>query len=148
MYIALIQQPCTTDREINLEKGLTAITKAAYQGNTFFIYKYVNPDILYEVDMKGEVVWKLELPDSMGSNQTEAKLLPDNTGTPVETITNISNSPHDPQILDNGNLLVAQQNSDYHAAVELDRQTNVFIWEFGFTSKDDFPVCDANLLPN
>lgn len=240
----------------------------AYQGNTFFVYKYVNPDILYEVDMEGDVVWKLELPDSMGTNQTEAELLPDNTillvnqsvglykidrngnilwrhpdpkvshdadlldnsnilyvygmgdakgdtivkeitpqgqriwgwdaskyfdyspyreidpiegqgwahtnavsrlsngntlisirnfnmivivdnsGTPVETITNIISSPHDPMMLDNGNILVAHQTRDYHAAVELDLQTNDFIWEYGFTSKDDFPVRDANLLPN
>lgn len=240
----------------------------AYQGTTFFVYKYVDPDILYEVDMEGNVVWKLELPDSMGSNQTEAELLPDNTillinqsvgifrmdrngtilwqhrdpkvshdadllsngnilyvygmgdakgdtivkeitpagqriwgwvpseyfdyspyseidpsqqhgwahansvtrlqngntlisirnfnmivivntaGIPVDTIADAVKSPHDPQVLDNGNILVAHQTPDYHAAIELEYQTNDFIWEFGFTSKDDFPVRDANLLPN
>jgi len=240
----------------------------AYQGTTFFVYKYVNPDILYEVDMNGNVVWKLELPDSMGSNQTEAELLPDNTillvnqsiglfkinrngitlwkhrdpkvshdadqlsngnilyvygmgdvkgdtiikeitsdgdlvwswvaskyfnyspyseinpvqkqgwahansvtrlsngntlisirnfdmivyvdtaGIPVDIIADVVKSPHDPQVLNNGNILVAHQTSDYHAAYELDHQTNDIIWNFDFNDITDFPVRDANLLPN
>jgi hypothetical protein len=40
----------------------------AYPGTTFFIYKYVVPDILYEVDMNCNIIWKLEL---------SVKLIPD-----------------------------------------------------------------------
>ncbi len=44
-------------------------------GTTFFVYKYVDPDILYEVDMNGNPVWEYELPGYMGSHQTEAELI-------------------------------------------------------------------------
>ena len=51
----------------------------ACRGTTFFVYKYVDPDIIYEVDMDGEVVWKLELSEELGSKQSEAELLADDT---------------------------------------------------------------------
>jgi hypothetical protein len=46
-------------------------------GTTFFVYKYVDPDIIYEVDMNGNVVWELKLSGGLGNRQTEAELLPD-----------------------------------------------------------------------
>ncbi len=73
----------------------------ACQGTTFFVYKYVDPDIIYEVDMDGGVVWKLELTEEFGSNQTEAELLP------------------------NDNILLANQSVGLY---KIDRDGNV-LWE-------------------
>jgi len=240
----------------------------AYQGTTFFVYKYSNPDIIYEVDMKGNVVWNFELSENLGSDQTEAELLPGNTillvspkiglheidregnvlwsyedrkvshdadrlpngntiyvygmndqktdavvkeitpegklvwqwyagdhfnyppyseidpeeqggwahtnavtrlyngntlisirnfdmivevnpdGTVLNTIKDIVKSPHDPLVLENGHILVAHQTQTYHAAVELDTETEEIVWEFGFDERKDFPIRDVNLLPN
>lgn len=48
-------------------------------GNHFFVCKYMDPDIIYEVDMDGQVVWNLALPVTLGNKQSEAELLPDDT---------------------------------------------------------------------
>lgn len=92
----------------------------ACTGTTFFVYKYSDPDIIYEVDMQGNVVWKYELPVSMGSNQTEAELLSEdsilivNQGVGLYIINRNGdilwqyNDPkvsHDADMLNNGHIL-------------------------------------------
>ncbi|MBD3393581.1 MAG: hypothetical protein GF418_15715 [Chitinivibrionales bacterium] len=92
----------------------------ACQGTTFFVYKYTDPDIMYEVDMDGSVVWKYELPDSIGNAQSEAEMfshdsillvaqgtgiyLLDTAGT-ISWQHNDGNVSHDADILSNGNIL-------------------------------------------
>jgi hypothetical protein len=237
----------------------------AYNGTTFLVYKYSSPDILYELDMRGDTVWSYELSEELGGDQTEAELLAGNTililspsvglyeidrqgnvlwshtdtkvshdadrlangntiyvygmgdqktdavvkevdaegtlvwewyakdhfdyslysgienqgwthtnavtrldsgntlislrnfdmiaevdqnGDVVDTIEDIVKSPHDPLVLDNGHILVAHQTTTYHAAVELDPESEQTVWEYGFNDDDDFPIRDVNLLPN
>jgi len=240
----------------------------ACNGTTFFVYKYVDPDILYEVDMNGEPVWEYELPEEMGSNQTEAELIsndsilivnqsiglaiinrngdilweyddpkvshdadlldngnilyifgmgdakidtivkeitPDgdlvwwwrafeyfnyppyseinpgtedgwthintvsrldngNTlvslrnfdmiveinpdGTPVDTIIDVIDSPHDPQLIDDEHILVAHQTPIVHSAINYNKATDVIEWRFDDSTQCDMPMRDVNLLPN
>ncbi len=92
----------------------------ACTGTTFFVYKYSDPDIIYEVDMQGNVIWKYELPEEMGSNQTEAELLSEdsillvNQGVGLYIINRNGeilwqyNDPkvsHDADLLGNGHIL-------------------------------------------
>jgi hypothetical protein len=265
-----------TTTDLVCEEGKFCVTvydpDKAYEGTTFFVYKYSDPDILYEVDMRGNVVWSYELSGELGSSQTEAELLPGDTillvavggglyeidregnilwsfgdtkvshdadrlsdgntiyvygmgdqktdavvkeitsegeliwewyasnhfdyppyseidpaeeggwahtnavtrldngntlisirnfdmivevdpdGQVVDNIadSDIVDSPHDPSVLDNGHILVAHQTSTYHAARELDPDADPveIVWEYGFTDQDDFPIREANLLPN
>ena len=80
----------------------------------------MDPDILYEVDMNGRVVWKLELPDALGNKQTEAELLPDDNillvsqGVDLYKLDRDGNmlwehkdpkNSHDADQLSNGNIL-------------------------------------------
>jgi hypothetical protein len=239
-----------------------------YHGTTFFVYKYAEPDIMYEIDMRGNVIWEYQLPPELGGEQTEAELLPGNTvllviprkglyeidrkgnvlwyyedpkvshdadrlpngntiyvygmndkktdaqvkevtpdgklvwewyakdhfdyapyseidpvtqhgwchtnavtrldngntlisirnfdmivevnskGEVVRTIEGVVSSPHDPAILDNGNILAVHQTPTYHAAVEINPETKEIVWEYGFNKLKDFPIRDANRLPN
>ncbi len=94
-------------------------TKAA-AGTTFFVYKYVDPDILYEVDMNGNVEWSLQLSDALGSSQTEAELLDDGTILLLVSASGLykidkqgnilwsysqPNVSHDADLLANGNII-------------------------------------------
>ena len=53
---------------------------------------------------------------------------------------------HDPEILPNGNMLVASHNKP-HKAIELDPNEAV-VWDFIVLEKENRPLRDANRLPN
>lgn len=54
---------------------------------------------------------------------------------------------HDPEILPNGNILVANHQQP-HSAIEIDKNTDTIIWSFDIPEKKVWPVRDANRLPN
>lgn len=54
---------------------------------------------------------------------------------------------HDPQILANGNILVANHDRP-NEILEIDRKTQTVIWRFTLGSRKMWPVRDANQLPN
>ena len=55
---------------------------------------------------------------------------------------------HDPEILPNGNMLVASHNKPQHKAIEIDPDEKV-VWEFTTSYEpDNYPLRDANRLPN
>lgn len=61
--------------------------------------------------------------------------------------------PHDPEILSNGNILLANQNPKgrrdiFHKAFEFDPDNNQVIWEYEIQKNRDWPVRDADRLPN
>ena len=56
---------------------------------------------------------------------------------------------HDPEILDNGNVLVANHSRNDHFAVELDPETGMVVWTSRSVSmRDARPLRDADRLPN
>lgn len=54
---------------------------------------------------------------------------------------------HDPEILENGNILIANH-TDPHQVVEYNYQTEEKIWSFEILQKKNWPVRDADRLPN
>ena len=66
------------DNDLGFEVTVFDAARACL-GTTFFVYKYVDPDIIYEVDMNGDADWSLALSAELGNLQSEAELLPDNT---------------------------------------------------------------------
>jgi len=58
--------------------------------------------------------------------------------------------PHDPEILDNGNMLVANQSKNGHFAVELDPEAiRMLVWTSRSVSMQDArPLRDTDRLPN
>jgi len=132
-----------------------------------------------EVDSKGEVVWHWYARDhfdkppyqdifKQGWTHTNAvtRLTNGNTlvslrnfnvmvevdpqGTVVRTPgEGIYNSPHDPAVLANGNILAVSQWRDRpHSAIEMDPETGKTVWQFGIPLRENWPVRDANRLPN
>ncbi len=60
-------------------------------------------------------------------------------------------SQHDPEVLSNGNILVANQGrppAGYHRAVEIDPNTGEVVWQSPPFDKSALPVRDADRLPN
>jgi hypothetical protein len=61
---------------------------------------------------------------------------------------------HDPEILPNGNLIATIHNSlpdnrgKPQRAVEIDPKTGNIVWQFPIPGRDNWPVRDANRLPN
>lgn len=53
---------------------------------------------------------------------------------------------HDPEILPNGNLLVASHNRP-QKAIEIDPNEKV-VWDFKVLGEENYPLRDANRLPN
>ena len=268
LYTSLLLAGCETqEKPLNFSVTIHNAEKA-YQGTTFFVDKYADPDKIYEVDMEGNVVWSLNIPKDYAGEQIEAELLPidtvlvvavnrklfeidrqgnilwshddekishdadrlsngntiyvygmgdqktdaqvkeitpqgelvwewyakdyfnhepyseispkensgwchtnsvtrldggntlislrnfnmivevDQSGDIVNTIQDIAESPHDPEVLTNGHILAAHQTATYHAAMEINPETNEVLWEYGFTNMKDFPVRDVNRLPN
>lgn len=74
----------------------------------------------------------------------------DAKGAVVRTIgEGFFSSQHDPEMLPNGNMLVALQWRDRpHQAVEIDLKTGVIVWQFEVRDRNNVPVRDANRLPN
>jgi len=54
---------------------------------------------------------------------------------------------HDPEILPNGNILVANHQKP-HEAIEIDVQSEAIVWRFAIRKRKAWPVRDANRLPN
>lgn len=54
---------------------------------------------------------------------------------------------HDPEVLPNGNILVANHGKP-HAVEEIDAKTKKVIWRFAMPDRKTWPVRDANRLPN
>lgn len=76
----------------------------------------------------------------------------DPQGSVVRTIgEGILESQHDPEILPNGNILLANQLKPprgVHSAMEIDPKTNKIIWQFAMPDITTWPVRDADRLPN
>jgi hypothetical protein len=74
----------------------------------------------------------------------------DPEGTVVDTIgEGRLYEQHDPEILDNGNVLVANHSRNDHFAVELDPETGMVVWTSRSVSmRDARPLRDADRLPN
>jgi hypothetical protein len=69
-------------------------------------------------------------------------------GKPVDTILDIS-SPHDPEMQNNGNILVANQEQSAHSAFDYNPTTNQNDWQYDMiTERSEMPMRDVNLLPN
>jgi len=54
---------------------------------------------------------------------------------------------HDPVMLDNGNVLIADHTRP-QSAIELDPATNEIVWSYEMTDSSTWPVRDADRLPN
>lgn len=71
----------------------------------------------------------------------------DPQGSVVRTIgEGILHGPHDPEVLPNGNILLANQAMP-HEAIEID-STGKIVWRFRMPQRKTWPVRDANRLPN
>ncbi len=72
----------------------------------------------------------------------------DSQGSVVRTIgEGIYHRQHDPEVLANGNILIADH-SKPERAVEIDAETGKVVWQFLWRERDIRPVRDANRLPN
>ncbi len=72
----------------------------------------------------------------------------DAKGTVVSTYgEGIFKNQHDPEILANGNILVANH-SEPNQAIELDPKTGKIVWKYAIRDLNNSPVRDANRLPN
>lgn len=73
----------------------------------------------------------------------------DEQGSVVRTIgEGILVAAHDPEVLDNGNVLVANHIDPPNWAVEIDPETGEVVWEFGGSEWENQLVRDADRLPN
>ena len=61
-------------------------------------------------------------------------------------------SPHDPEVLDSGNILVVDQGpiwaGETHDVVEIDPTTDEVVWRYAITDESNWPVRDADRLEN
>ncbi len=96
-----------------------AVSRMA-NGNTLISLR--NFDLLAEVDAQGAVVRVI------------------GEGVVIE--------PHDPEILPNGNILVASHDKPEECAKEIDPATDEVVWQSPGFGPPSYPVRDANLLPN
>ena len=74
----------------------------------------------------------------------------DPQGAVVRTIgEDILIEQHDPEILPNGNILATSlPRGEPHSAVEIDPKTGRIVWEYLIPNRNNWPVRDANRLPN
>jgi hypothetical protein len=108
-------------------QGWTHINTVIRMDNGHTLVSLRNFDLLAEIDTQGNVV------DILGKG--------------------ILYYPHDPEILPNGNILLANQNplgsrEIFHKALEFDPGNNQIIWEYEIPKNTDWPVRDADRLPN
>jgi outer membrane protein assembly factor BamB len=54
---------------------------------------------------------------------------------------------HDPQVLSNGNILVANHGNP-HEVLEIDRASGEIVWRFEMPNRKTWPIRDADRLPN
>jgi len=72
----------------------------------------------------------------------------DPQGTVVRTIgEGILKYQHDPEVLPNGNILVANHRRP-HAAIEIDPETGQILWRYVMRNRETWPVRDADRMPN
>ncbi len=72
----------------------------------------------------------------------------DPQGSVVRTIgKNYLKKQHDPEILENGNILLANHDTP-HEVMEINPNTEEIIWRFPMSNRKTWPVRDANRLPN
>jgi len=72
----------------------------------------------------------------------------DPQGSVVRTIgEGIFHHQHDPEILPDGNILVANHGKP-HRAIEVDSKTDKIVWQSAGFERDTVPVRDADRLPN
>lgn len=72
----------------------------------------------------------------------------DARGSVVRTIgEGLLRAQHDPEVLPNGNILVANHGMPQQA-IEIDSRTGGVVWRFTVPQRDNWPVRDANRLPN
>jgi len=137
----------------------------------------INDAQVKEVNPKGEVVWRWYAKDhfdkplyntifDQGWTHTNAvSRLPngntlisprnfdfvvevDPQGAVVRTIgEGIFDNQHDPEVLPNGNILLANHLKP-HQAIELDPKTGEIVWQSAGFEREASPVRDANRLPN
>jgi hypothetical protein len=55
--------------------------------------------------------------------------------------------PHDPEVLPNGNILVANHDKP-HEILEIDPETQEIVWRFVILNRRAWPIRDADRLPN
>lgn len=72
----------------------------------------------------------------------------DPNGEVVDTIEGIARSPHDPLVLENGNILVVDQTPRVHTVLEIDPATEQVLWTYAIEDRANMPVRDCNRLPN
>ena len=137
----------------------------------------INDAQVKEVNPKGDIVWNWQAKDhfnkspfsdisNQGWTHTNAviRLKNGNTlisprnfnllvevdpnGKPVRFIgKNFLRHPHDPVVLDNGNILVVNQQRP-HRSIEIDNKTGKVIWEYPEFDRMNSPVRDVDRLPN
>ena len=73
----------------------------------------------------------------------------DPEGEVLDMVEGVAFSPHDPLVLENGNILVVSQTRQVHTVIEIDRQTKEIVKEYyAVYDRPNMPVRDCNLLPN
>ncbi len=111
-----------------------AVTRMA-NGNTLISPR--NFGLLIEVDAEGEVVRTIG--GGVIFNEKPITLRAHENVDPF--------SPHDPEALPNGNILMLSQYSP-HRAIEMVPETGEVVWEYTVSDRDNWPVRDADRLPN
>lgn len=131
-----------------------------------------------EVSPQGEIVWSWYARDHFGESEykdvyregwthTNAAVRMDNgntlislrnfgilvevdpDGSVVRTIgEGILVDPHDPEVQNNGNILVANHTEPPNWAIEIDPETGEVVWQFGGDQWERQLVRDADRLPN
>jgi hypothetical protein len=137
----------------------------------------INDPQVKEINSKGEIVWAWyardhfnkppykDIYDDGWTHTNAASRLPngntlislrnfnfvvevDPRGAVVRTIgKGIFHRQHDPVMLPNGNILVANHQKP-HRAIEVDLKTGKIVWQSPEFEQDAIPVRDANRLPN
>ncbi|MFH1789224.1 MAG: aryl-sulfate sulfotransferase [Candidatus Altiarchaeota archaeon] len=129
-----------------------------------------------EINREGEIVWTWQARDrfydeykdvnDQGWTHTNAAIRMENGNTLIsprnfnmlvevdpkgEVIRTIGGSylkrQHDPEILDNGNILLANHDTP-HEILELNPETDEIIWRYTISDQKMWPVRDANRLDN
>lgn len=107
--------------DINVEHSWTHTNAVSRLPNGNTLISPRNFNFVVEVDPKGEVV------RTIGEG--------------------IFSSQHDPEMLPNGNILLANQNRPQRAT-EYDPKAGKIVWEYLIPDRENWPVRDANRLPN
>jgi len=111
-----------------------AVTRMA-NGNTLISPR--NFGLLVEVDAEGEVVRTIGGGVIFGDQTIRLKAY--ENADPF--------APHDPEVLPNGNILMMSQYVP-NRAIEMVPETGEVVWEYTVRDPDNWPVRDADRLPN